>query len=847
MNRRLLLPLLLLALLSPFLPAAENIETLPDFKLEQLHEVDKDTEGSWVSLCVGPKGDLIASDQYGYLWRITPPPLGQPEGSKVTRINLNAGKAHGLLWAFDSLYFMGGEFDPNDPKSKKDDTRSLWRARDTKGTGQFDEVKKLATFDRSGEHGPHAIVLSPDGKKLYVACGNHTPTPDFPKALLPKTWQEDQLLPRMWDANGHARGILAPGGFIASCDPDGANLEIVSGGYRNIYDFAFDGNGEIFTYDSDMEWDMGMPWYRPTRIIHATSGSEFGWRSGSGKWPDYYPDSLPATVNVGPGSPTGIVFGAGAKFPAKYQRAMFAMDWSFGTLYAVHLQPQGASYRAEKEVFLSGNALPLADLVVRPQDGALYFVVGGRGTASALFRVTYTGHESTEPAGPLPLTDLQKQRREIEAHHHDGDPAAVAAAWPLLDHPDRYLRYAARIALEHQPVAQWQEQALSEKRPHALREAILALARSGADKSLAPRLIDQLLTQDWAGLDTPAKLDWLRACGLVFIRLGEPEPAVAQKLLARLDAQFPAPDDFVNRELARLLIYLKSPTIVAKAIEGMEKAKDAPEEAVSEAQLARGGRYTAAIVEMQKQPSHKQQIYYAFNLRAATVGWTPALYDRYFAWFAQALAWKGGNSFAGFLRNARDEVLATIAEPVDRERLLALATSTSAALRELPRAKGPGKAYALDDFKGLTLDDLKKRDLAHGHEMYQAALCATCHRFGTEGGGGGPDLTGVGGRMTPNDLLTAIIDPSKDISDQFAFTEYHLKSGDVINGRVAREDAKSLYIMTTLLAPEALTPVAKGAVKLQVLSKVSPMLPGMLNQLNRDEALDLLAFLLVAK
>ncbi len=116
----------------------------------------------------------------------------------------------------------------------------------------------------------------------------------------PTSWNEDHLLPRMWDANGHAVGILAPGGWIASTDPDGNSWDIWSIGYRNPYDMAFNADGELFAYDADMEWDVGMPWYRPTRVVHASSGSEFGWRSGSGKWPVFYQDSLPPLVNIGP-------------------------------------------------------------------------------------------------------------------------------------------------------------------------------------------------------------------------------------------------------------------------------------------------------------------------------------------------------------------------------------------------------------------------------------------------------------------------------------------------------------------------------------------------------------------
>ena len=51
-------------------------------------------------------------------------------------------------------------------------------------------------------------------------------------------------------------------------------------------------------------------------------------------------------VDIGPGSPVGVEFGYGAKFPAKYQKALFICDWTFGTMYAIHLEPNGATYKA---------------------------------------------------------------------------------------------------------------------------------------------------------------------------------------------------------------------------------------------------------------------------------------------------------------------------------------------------------------------------------------------------------------------------------------------------------------------------------------------------------------------
>ena len=66
-------------------------------------------------------------------------------------------------------------------------------------------------------------------------------------------------------------GIKAPGGTIIRTDTDGSAVELFAGGLQNPYDLAFNREGELFTADSDMEWDLGMPWYRPTRVNHVTA------------------------------------------------------------------------------------------------------------------------------------------------------------------------------------------------------------------------------------------------------------------------------------------------------------------------------------------------------------------------------------------------------------------------------------------------------------------------------------------------------------------------------------------------------------------------------------------------
>jgi glucose/arabinose dehydrogenase len=191
-----------------------------------------------------------------------------------------------------------------------------------------------------------------------------------------------------------------------------------SAGYRNAYDFAFNADGELFVYDADMEWDFGTPWYRPTRVNHATSGSELGWRSGTGKWPAAYPDSLPPLVDIGPGSPVGAAFGYGTKFPEKYQRAFYVCDWTFGTMYAIHLEPDGSTYKGTKEEFVARTPLPLTDMTIG-RDGAMYFAVGGRGGQSELYRVTYAGPESTTrvDATDARHADARAARHALETFH----------------------------------------------------------------------------------------------------------------------------------------------------------------------------------------------------------------------------------------------------------------------------------------------------------------------------------------------------------------------------------------------------------------------------------------------
>ena len=709
-------------------PAA-RIKAPKGFRVELLYSVPRESQGSWVNMTVDPKGRLIVSDQYGKLYRVTAPSLGEKaDAIKVEPIDVAIGEAHGLLWAFDSLYVVvnrGRRYDSG-----------LYRVRDTDGDDRLDSVEPLRKLNGGGEHGPHAVILAPDGRSLYVVAGNATNLTEISGSLVPRVWGEDNLLPRMVDGSGFMTGEKAPGGHIYRVSPDGKRWELVSMGYRNPFDIAFNRDGELFTYDSDMEWDVNTPWYRPTRVLHVTSGSEFGYRNGAGKWPAYTIDSLPAVVDVGPGSPTGVAFGYGARFPMKYQEALYLCDWSYGKLYALHLQPKGSTYTGELEEFLAGTPLALTDVVVNPNDGAMYFTVGGRNTQSGFYRVTYGGEEPTAlaiPAETRETFEARALRHQLERFHGRQEPKAIDAAWPYLGHPDRFIRWAARVAVTFQEPALWRDRALAEAAgPESSLNALLALTqvsaqdpahRRSSDPSPDPKLRDQILTSldrlDWEKLAHGQKLDLLRVYQVVLNRFGRPDDTTVARLIQKLDPHYPAASRELNAELAQLLVYLQAPDAAAKTVALLSRAL-----------------------------TQEEQLEYARDLRMLKTGWTPALRDAFFPWFAKAAQFKGGNSLRGFVGNIRRDAMANL-DAAEKARLKPIldARPVQAATSVGPERHFVQK-WTLDALVPLVDNGLKGRDYDRGRTMFAAAKCFACHRFNNEGGGLGPDLSGIAGRFS---------------------------------------------------------------------------------------------------
>ena len=207
------------------------------FQVDLIYTVPRDTQGSWVNLAVDPKGRLITSDQYGKLYRVTPPPLdaAADEAPKVEPIVVDIGEAQGLLWAFDSLYVVVN-------KGVEVRQRALPRHRHQRRRRPRQGRTPPQARTAAGEHGPHAVVLAPDGKSLFVRRRQrHGGCPELAGSMVPRTWGEDNLLPRTARTaeRVHARREGA-GRLHLPRQPRRQGLDVLqSMGYRNAFDIAF--------------------------------------------------------------------------------------------------------------------------------------------------------------------------------------------------------------------------------------------------------------------------------------------------------------------------------------------------------------------------------------------------------------------------------------------------------------------------------------------------------------------------------------------------------------------------------------------------------------------------------
>ena len=527
-------------------------------------------------------------------------------------------------------------------------------------------------------------------------------------------------------------------------------------------------------------------------------------------------------VDVGPGSPTGVSFGYGAKFPAKYQNAFFVSDWSYGKLYAVHLKPRGSSYAGVVEEFASAQPFPLTDLLVNPKDGAMYVAVGGRKVQSGLYRVTYEGKESTAPAKSVPGgEEARKRRQALEKFVQKGvqaaSPKQLNQIWSALGAKDRGIRHAARVALEKQPVKNWKKKLSPEKNPVIASAAMIALAR--ADSKSSSDVLTKAMTFDYRNeKNWQQRIDLLRSITLALTRGGQPKAELKKSLIAWLDQIYPASTPEENRDLSAIMQFLQAPSAARKGMALLRSAS-----------------------------GQEEQIGYALNLRHLKTGWTSLLRESYFKWFVRAGSFKGGARLSNYMDGIKKDAIASVEDWQMTDGLKKIIATK-------PQQTDPQFTFEPRSFvKNWTMKDMAawvpdgvpgKRDFKNGRQMFGAGSCYACHRIAGEGGAVGPDLTSVGGKFGAYDLLESIVDPGKEISDQYGSSVFTTTDGTQLNGRIMNMRNNEYWVNTDMMKPSTVTKVKAENLASIEPSPISMMPPGLINTMDKEDILDLMAYLI---
>ena len=740
--------------------------TVPERFVVDLVRSANEGEGSWIALAFDDKNQLYVSKEDKGIVRYTLDSNGHLINSITVEDELE--QCRGLLWAFDSLYVNSNNPMPP-PQTAKEMADGLFRLKDEDGDGVFESKKKLlATSQGSPGHGRNQLRLGPDNL-IYFMSGYDVFLTDKVSPKSPfKNFKEDQLIPNPWDEDWFNKHAMAPGGHLMRTDQDGTFFELIAGGFRNPMDIAFNREGEMFTYDADMEWDAALAWYRPTRILHVVSGADYGWRRATGKFPVYYEDSLPSAVDIGLGSPTGLEFGYQSSYPDEWKDVLFTGDWTYGRILAVRLDEKGSTYGGSYETFAAGRPMNVVDLTFGP-DGNLYFVTGGMKTKSGIYRIRWAGEGSAKKENAekeaTSKSELRKLRTQLEKFHVIKEETGVQLALKHIHHPDDFVRHAARIALENQPSEQWGEKALASQAPAAM----VALAKSGSlEKGKLVKTLNQI---DLAKVSEKQLIGYLRAYQLEFARNDKPKGKTLQNTVKSLSALVAHPSTSVIHELCELMVYLEAPN----ALKVMTK-----------------------LIEESKTTEDLSQ-YLVFS-RYLKNGWDLETKRTFLKGVQRLESFPGGKFHPKVVNFLRDEMMESLSEP-EKMALAKWLEPYVPPKEEVPPVKFV-QTWKVENFDPDISGPLYGRDFEKGRIAYTKSNCVLCHKMnGNQAsmkGVAGPDLSNVGGRFGLRDLLVSIIDPSRAINDKYR------------------------------------NPAAPN---------LSTMPPGQINVLEKEEVLDLLAYL----
>jgi putative heme-binding domain-containing protein len=911
-----LLPILLIL---PAAPAAADsgngvpgLRVPPGFYVTEI--AGDDLAHDCYTLTINPKGEVIVAGR-GYIRRLIDNGTGKADRAVEIADHPKDG-AMGLLWEGDTLWAVGDG-----------GLRRFTIGPDGRAVGPSQLVYKLKT---GGEHTAHALRRGPDGW-LYWLCGNETGIGE--KEAGPESSVHDPVA-----------------GAVLRFSPDMSRRDVFADGFRNPYGFDFDGNGELFTFDSDNERCVGLPWYEGCRLYHVDVGGHYGWRSPQRaafwRMPPYFPDVIAPIADLGRGSPTGVACYRHRQFPEKYRGGLFLGDWTFGRIYHVTLNHVAGpietapgvwywiphKYMANVETFLESvgdNGFAPTGLAVHPTTGDLYVSIGGRGTRGAVYRIRYEG--GIKDAAGFTIPPLPHKDPPLPLAERHGSRAHKPTAMPLRS--DQMHRPSLLFTIR-----EWERKA-GDIGTKAARGTVFE-----GYTVPSPEVIPAWFVADMGAslrINNPARLDNIEQARLfAIVADGDPTRfrSVADMLTASSD---PLDDTHYLIVLARMTAP-RTPELtatIADALLGLDSK-------LTNRGIARDTNWLLRIAELHAELARKDPRLNAVLLehpeltrpnnvvfircpgfdrrRAAERFFNHARQGGGFPWSPELVTLMGelptetGRPLLltlwdrGGFEDAILPILAKDPRPANRDKFVAGLRSPQlsqiavclTALESLPPVKDPTESLALvralrslgeskaeipirdriarrlqtlsgesigpdklawtawlgkmhpdlaaklGDADGVDLAGWQKRlagiewtvgDAVRGQAVFTKASCASCHSGGSAVG---PDLRGVGGRFGREDLLTAILQPSKDIAARYRTVQIGTRDGKAYQGVVIYEAPDGLMLQT---GPAETVRIAGDRIESRTVTDKSLMPAALLDKLTDREIADLVAYLKALK
>ncbi len=348
---------------------------------------------------------------------------GQADQTKVFATGFNA--VQGLAWHGRDLWVA------NAP--------DLTVVRDLDGDDEADEYVRIYTDLGNLEHGLHGLTWAPDGK-LYMSKGNSKGLTQ-PGRVAPKPFRDlwgvtapsgtpDFPEPQVFSKQDYRHAYHDPAddwgtdGGVLRCDDGGANLEIVSRGFRNPWDIALDDGFDWLGTDNDQTTG--------DRVFMPFDGAHFGWNHPwSSHWSAApHPPTAPVSGPLFEGSGTGVVFGDSLQFPPEYRSVFFINDWLRKTTFVWRPHWDGALMRprgGDWEPFIVGgkSLFRPTDIEFGP-DGALWVLGWSSGYGAEwkdgqltnegrIFRITW------KEAPPITVTGKGQSLKKCSVEELIGD------------------------------------------------------------------------------------------------------------------------------------------------------------------------------------------------------------------------------------------------------------------------------------------------------------------------------------------------------------------------------------------------------------------------------------------